>query len=139
VFNLSGSEIVVILILALVVLGPEKLPEAMRKAGRAWAELRKVSSSFQEEVRKGFEEPVNEVKKTASTVRSAATLNPAKPRYNPAKDPPPALADGESVADPDPAEVAASTPGPDARSESPAAAEPPAEPEAETATKPENP
>jgi sec-independent protein translocase protein TatB len=30
VFNMSGSEIVVILLLALIVLGPEKLPEAIR-------------------------------------------------------------------------------------------------------------
>jgi len=31
VFNLQGSELVIILLLALVVLGPEKLPDAMRK------------------------------------------------------------------------------------------------------------
>jgi sec-independent protein translocase protein TatB len=102
VFNLSGSEVIVILVLALVILGPEKLPEAMRKAGRAWAELRKMSTGFQEEVRKGFEEPVREVKKTADTVRSAATFTDNKPRYNPAKDPKPQLPAGSSVAEPEP-------------------------------------
>ena len=39
-FNLSGSEIIVIFLLALVVLGPEKLPEAIRRAGRTYAELK---------------------------------------------------------------------------------------------------
>ena len=104
-FNLSGSEIVVILLLALVVLGPEKLPDAMRKAGKAFAELKKLSSGFQDEVRKGFEDPVKEVKQTAAAVKSAtkfpavakATIADDKPRYNPATDPPPEMPDGSSV------------------------------------------
>ena len=73
-FNLTGSEIVIILLLALIVLGPDKLPEAMRKAGRTWAEIKKISSGFQDEVRKGFEEPAAEVKKTASAVKQAASF-----------------------------------------------------------------
>jgi sec-independent protein translocase protein TatB len=74
VFNLTGSEIVVILLLALVILGPDKLPDAMRKAGRTWAELKKLSNGFQDEVRKGFEEPSAEVKKTANAVKKAASF-----------------------------------------------------------------
>jgi len=107
VFNLSGSEIIVILILALVVLGPDKLPDAMRKAGRTFAELKKLSSGFQDEVRKGFDEPSKEIKKTAAAVRSAASFTGAdttgvkdKPRYNPAVDAPPVLPEGSSVAEP---------------------------------------
>jgi sec-independent protein translocase protein TatB len=100
VFNLSGSEVIVILILALVILGPDKLPDAMRRAGRTWAELRKLSSGFQEEVRKGFEEPTKEVRKTADTVRKAAAFPSKKLRYNPLKDAPPPMPDGESVAEP---------------------------------------
>ncbi|MEZ5216621.1 MAG: twin-arginine translocase TatA/TatE family subunit [Ilumatobacteraceae bacterium] len=30
-FNVQGSEIIILVILALIVLGPEKLPEAIRK------------------------------------------------------------------------------------------------------------
>ena len=107
-FNLSGSEVIVILILALVILGPDKLPDAMRRAGRTWAELRKLSTGFQDEVRKGFEEPTKEVKKTADTVRKAAAFPSKKLQYNPLKDAPPAMPDGESVAAPDPAEVSPS-------------------------------
>lgn len=117
-FNLSGSEIIVILVLALVVLGPDKLPDAMRKAGRTWAELKKLSTGFQDEVRKGFEEPVSEVKKTADTVRAAASFNPKKLRYNPAVDPPPSLPPGESVAAPE-APAVAVAPTPDEPVESP--------------------
>ena len=43
-FNLSGSEIVFLLLLALIVLGPEKLPEAVRKFGKAYAEFKKMTT-----------------------------------------------------------------------------------------------
>ena len=66
----------------------------MRRAGRTWAELRKLSSGFQEEVRKGFEEPTKEVKQTADAVRKAAAFPSKKLRYNPLKDPPPTHAGG---------------------------------------------
>jgi Tat protein translocase TatB subunit len=78
VFNLSGSEIIVILLLALVILGPEKLPEAMRKAGRAYSELRKMANSFQSEVRSVMDEPVNELRGTADALRDATNFTADK-------------------------------------------------------------
>jgi sec-independent protein translocase protein TatB len=70
VFNLSGSEVIVILLLALVVLGPEKLPEAMRRAGKAYADLKKMSNGFQQEFRAAMDEPMREVRSTADLMRS---------------------------------------------------------------------
>ena len=49
--SLSGVEFLVIAVFAFLVLGPEKLPDAMRKAGRALGEVRKMTAGFQEEVR----------------------------------------------------------------------------------------
>jgi sec-independent protein translocase protein TatB len=72
VFNLQGSEIVIILLLALVVLGPEKLPDAMRKAGKFYAELKKMSSGFQDEFRAAVDEPMREVRHTANVLRDSA-------------------------------------------------------------------
>ena len=72
VFNLQGSEIIIILLLALVVLGPEKLPDAMRKAGKAYAELKKLSTGFQEEFKAAVEEPMREMRDTASLLRDSA-------------------------------------------------------------------
>lgn len=71
-FNFQGSEIVIILLLALVVLGPEKLPEAMRKAGQMYGELKKMSSSFQSEFKSVLDEPVREVRETADLLRDSA-------------------------------------------------------------------
>ena len=46
-FNLGGMEILVILVVALLVLGPEKLPKFMRTVGKAVGELRRASTEFQ--------------------------------------------------------------------------------------------
>ena len=50
-FNVGGPEIMVILLVALVVLGPQQLPKAMRTFGSVMTEVRKVSSGFQAEMR----------------------------------------------------------------------------------------
>lgn len=78
-FNLSGSEIVVILLLALVVLGPEKLPDALRRAGKTYAELKKMSSTFQSEMRNALDEPMNEMRETADLLRKSAELDDSAP------------------------------------------------------------
>lgn len=70
-FNLSGSEIVLILLLALVVLGPEKLPDAIRRFGRLYGELKRMSSGFQTEFRSAFDEPLRELRETAQLTREA--------------------------------------------------------------------
>jgi len=75
VFNLSGSEIVVILLLALVVLGPEKLPDALRRAGRTYAELKKMGNSFQAEMKSALDEPMKEMRETADLMRKAADFS----------------------------------------------------------------
>ena len=54
--SLGPAEILVILIVALIVLGPKKLPEAGRQVGKAIAEVRKWSQGFQDEI-KGVMDP----------------------------------------------------------------------------------
>jgi sec-independent protein translocase protein TatB len=76
VFNLSGSELVFIAILGLIVLGPEKLPGAMRRAGKVYREIRNISSNVQRQVNEVMEEPIREVRKLveepASEVKNTA-------------------------------------------------------------------
>lgn len=62
VFNLSGTELVFIAVLGLIVLGPEKLPGAMRKAGKIYREIRNITNNVQQEVNKVMEEPMRQVK-----------------------------------------------------------------------------
>ena len=71
-FNLQGSEIIFILLIALVVLGPEKLPGAIRRVTSLYAELRKLSSGFQDEFKSVLDEPLREMKSTADLMKNAA-------------------------------------------------------------------
>lgn len=74
-FNLQGSEIVVILLIALVVLGPERLPDTVRKAMQTYNELKKMGSGFQSEIKSAFDEPMREMRNTAQMVKDAADPN----------------------------------------------------------------
>ena len=71
VFNVTGSEVVILLLLALVVLGPEKLPDAIRRFGKVYGELRKMSQGFQTELRDALDEPMRELRSTADMARRA--------------------------------------------------------------------
>ncbi len=67
--SLSPAKLLVILVIALVVLGPEKLPQVARQVGAAWHELRQWRSRLETEVRGTFPNlpPTHEV---AEAVRS---------------------------------------------------------------------
>jgi Tat protein translocase TatB subunit len=54
-FNVGGGEMFAILLLALIVLGPERLPKAMGQVGRYVAQMRKLSSGFQDEIKRAME------------------------------------------------------------------------------------
>jgi sec-independent protein translocase protein TatB len=75
VFNLSGSEMIFLLLIALVVLGPEKLPEAVRKFGKAYGEFKKMTTGFQSELRSALDEPMKEMRETADQLRKSANLD----------------------------------------------------------------
>jgi Tat protein translocase TatB subunit len=60
VLNVGTPELLLILLVALIVLGPNKLPEAARQVGKAMAEIRKVSAGFQAEMRDALQEPVKQ-------------------------------------------------------------------------------
>ena len=57
-FNVGGPEVLVILLVALVVLGPQQLPKAVRSVGNVMAELRRMSSGFQDEIRNAIDGPI---------------------------------------------------------------------------------
>jgi len=67
--SLSPAKLLVILVIALIVLGPEKLPQVARQLGAAWHDFRQFRSRVEGEVRGTFPNlpPVNEV---AQAVRS---------------------------------------------------------------------
>ena len=95
-FNFSGSEIVFLLLLALIILGPEKLPEAIRKFGQTYAEFKKVTTGFQSELKQALDEPMREMRETADMFKQAATFDVTSPLDE-------AAASLKSITDPGPA------------------------------------
>ena len=50
-FGIGVSELLVILVVALIVLGPQRLPEVAKALGKGLAELRKATSGLTDELR----------------------------------------------------------------------------------------
>jgi len=63
--NIGSGEVLVILVLGLLVLGPERLPEFARKIGNFLKEAKRMSRSFQEELRSAVEDSDIEMKARA--------------------------------------------------------------------------
>jgi sec-independent protein translocase protein TatB len=100
-FNVGGGEVLVILLLALIVLGPDKLPEFSRKVGRAVHEVRRLSSGFQSEMRQAMD--MDQKPRSAVAPRLVDPPEPAAPTAPQAATPPqPAATPDEPVDRPDP-------------------------------------
>ena len=69
-FNLTGSEIVLLLLAGLVVLGPERLPGVLRTVGRVYGEVRKMAQGLEREIKDTFAEPVSDLRKTADQIKT---------------------------------------------------------------------
>ena len=104
--SLSGVEFLVIAVFAFLVLGPEKLPDAMRKAGRALGEVRKITAGFQEEVRAAvaqaeaaatLPDDVTSATDTAAPAAPTAPETPATPATPTASSTPPDPAESNGV------------------------------------------
>src|ERR1700728_630804 len=67
--DLSPVKILVVLVVALIVLGPDKLPQVARQLGALWGDLRRFRSRLESDVRGAFPDlpPTHEV---AQAVRS---------------------------------------------------------------------
>jgi sec-independent protein translocase protein TatB len=58
VADLSAAKILVVLVVALLVLGPDKLPRAAHQAGRLASDFRRFRDGLHSEVRQAFGEPL---------------------------------------------------------------------------------
>ena len=81
---IGPAKILVVLLVALIVLGPEKLPQMARQIGRLWADFRGFREGLEAEVRGAFGEeggdPLNYVRSTVTeTFATASSTNPPAP------------------------------------------------------------
>jgi Tat protein translocase TatB subunit len=99
--SLGPAEILVIVIVALIVLGPAKLPQAGRQVGKTLSEIRRFTSDMRSEVKQAFD----------AEAESQARPGTAPPSYT---DYQPLPSDGPPVTEPEPSPPAP-TPEPPAQ------------------------
>jgi len=114
--NLSFTHIIVMLVVALVVLGPERLPEAARTMGKWITEIRRLTSGLQDEVRDtfgDFAEPFTDLVQTVrgGVVDATSGVPSASPGAGPVAVNPLPVAAIDSVTD-QPSAASSSPPAP---------------------------
>lgn len=75
---MTGSELIFLLLAGLMVLGPDRLPGVMRRAGRLYGELRRMANGYEREFRDTFAEPITEFRKAAHEIRTEFTREVAE-------------------------------------------------------------
>jgi len=71
-FGIGTTELMVILILALIILGPKKLPELAKSLGRSMSELRRVTDELRETVEEEMEPLREELERIKDPTRQAS-------------------------------------------------------------------
>lgn len=69
-FDIGMPEFLIIALVALVVIGPERLPQVMGKIGRLYRQMREMSDQLVSEARSQWEEGMREVESVSETVSS---------------------------------------------------------------------
>jgi Tat protein translocase TatB subunit len=72
--NFSPEKLLLVALIAMIVLGPSHLPQAARTLGRFMAEMRRMSSSFQDEVRDAISEPTDAFHSAIADFRPAMNV-----------------------------------------------------------------
>ena len=75
-FNVSGTELVFLLMIGLVVLGPEKLPGVIKRVGQVYREVKNISDGFKQTVAEAVEEPLREFRGTKDSIVDAVSKIP---------------------------------------------------------------
>jgi len=94
-FGIGMTELLVILVVALIVFGPTRLPELARSLGRAMGEFRRAST----DLRQTFNESIQDPKPPPAPVPPTPAITPPDPQT--------ANAEAAKTAEPDPSGTAA--------------------------------
>lgn len=71
-FGIGSSELLVIILVALLLLGPKRLPEVMKLIGKMMAELKKTADDVKKEL--GAEENLREIKESLREIQEVPVL-----------------------------------------------------------------
>jgi len=93
-FGIGMPEMILILAIALIVIGPKKLPDLAKSLGRAMREFKRATSEFKEsieiddevkelkDVKKSFGDLSDEIRENMDLTKELADLNDSKKETN---------------------------------------------------------
>jgi len=93
-FGIGMPEMILILAIALIVIGPKKLPDLAKSLGRAMREFKRATSEFKEsieiddevkelkDVKKSFGDLSDEIRENMDLTKGLADLNDSKKETN---------------------------------------------------------
>ncbi len=87
--SVSSTEILIVLLVALIVLGPNQLPDAMKRLGKAYREFRSISTTVQREINSVVNETTGMLTGTAETLSGQASDGVAVSSTSPGAGEPP--------------------------------------------------
>ncbi|CAG0972766.1 Sec-independent protein translocase protein TatB [Rhizobiaceae bacterium] len=83
-FDIGWTEMLVIAVVMIVVVGPKDLPKMLRTFGKTTAKLRSMAGDFQKQFNEALKEAeLDDVKKSVDTLRSLNPANEIKKQLNP--------------------------------------------------------
>jgi Tat protein translocase TatB subunit len=90
------TELIIVLIVALIVIPPEKLPEVMQTVGKILRELRLASNTVMRELTETIDDPLGLRQPPRAISRPPIAQPPAPPSSPPSTPPPPSDSDPRS-------------------------------------------
>lgn len=83
-FDIGWTEMLVIAVIMIVIVGPKDLPKMLRTFGRTTAKLRSMAGDFQKQFNDALKEAeLDDVKKSVDSLRSLNPANEIKKQLNP--------------------------------------------------------
>ncbi len=84
-FGIGLSELIIIFIIALIFIGPQKLPDLAKALGKAFSEFKKAT----EEIKSSVKDDIEQVAKSSNEALKEATIpNPLEPIKSPTEQQP---------------------------------------------------
>ncbi|HYJ60983.1 MAG TPA: twin-arginine translocase TatA/TatE family subunit [Actinomycetota bacterium] len=98
-FNMGPQELLIVLVLALIVVGPQRLPELSRQIGKGLREFRKVQEDVKGMVKFDLDDAPERPARTAASSTTGSTRPPGPHRTaRPAPTAPATPANGQAAA-----------------------------------------
>jgi len=88
--QIGPLEILVVLVVALVVFGPNKLPELGRQVGRGYREFRKFQQGFRDDIEGAFGDDDDDLGSSREADDAPRQIEARKPDHSAPPEPPPA-------------------------------------------------